>query len=88
MGSINRKIIGKYTKHKAKDGDRLVATSVSGKNAREMSARAVSDSDAVSHRSLEFPTSQHERAQFVGTRDKRLSRYWSENGQQTCRRDG
>jgi len=47
----------------------------------------VSDSDAVSYRSLEFPASQHERAQFVETRDKRLSRYWSENGQ-TCRRDG
>jgi len=41
----------------------------------------VSDSDAVSYRSPEFPASQHERAQFVETRDKRLSHYWSENGQ-------
>lgn len=42
---------------------------------------SVSDSDAVSYRSPEFPASQHERAQFVETRDKRLSHYWSENGQ-------
>lgn len=42
---------------------------------------SVSDSDAVSYRSPEFPASQHERVQFVETRDKRLSHYWSENGQ-------